>query len=50
MAEVQTTALMMEGRAEIPAAWKAITKGDWDAVPVDTERALLSAALKTKGY
>src|SRR5690349_8152217 len=45
MAEVQTTALMMEGRTLIPAAWKAMTKGDESAVPVDFERALLSYGL-----
>ena len=41
MAEVQTTALMIEGRTLIPAAWKAMTKGDEAAVPVDFDRASL---------
>jgi hypothetical protein len=38
MAEVQTTPLMMEGTTEIPPRTKAITKGDWAAVPVVMER------------
>ena len=38
MAEVQTTPLMMEGTTEIPPRTKAITKGDWAAVPVEMER------------
>lgn len=35
---VQTTALIIEGRTEMPARLKAITKGDCEAVPVDRER------------
>lgn len=38
MAEVQTTPLMMEGTTDIPPRTKAITKGDWAAVPVVMER------------
>lgn len=34
-ADVQTTALMMEGTTETPERWKAITKGDCWAVPVE---------------
>jgi len=41
MAEVQTTALMMDGRTEIPADWKAMTKGDCAAVPVDIDVSFL---------
>lgn len=35
IAEVVTTALMIEGSALIPASWKAMTNGDCWAVPVD---------------
>jgi hypothetical protein len=38
MAEVQTTPLMMEGTTEMPPRTKAMTKGDWAAVPVEMER------------
>jgi hypothetical protein len=38
MAEVQTTPLMTEGTAEMPPRTKAMTKGDWAAVPVEMER------------
>jgi hypothetical protein len=41
IADVQTTALMIEGKTLIPAAWKAITKGEEAAVPVEMERAVL---------
>jgi hypothetical protein len=41
MADVQTTALIIDGRTLIPAVWKAITKGDEAAVPVEVERAAL---------
>jgi hypothetical protein len=34
-AEVQTTALIIEGTAETPARLNAITKGDCWAVPVE---------------
>lgn len=45
MADVQTTALMMEGRALIPAAEKAMTNGEEAAVPVEFESASLSYGL-----
>lgn len=35
MAEVQTTALIIEGTTETPERWKAMTKGDCWAVPVE---------------
>jgi hypothetical protein len=38
MADVQTTALIMCGRTEMPARVKAMTKGDCCAVPVDIVR------------
>jgi hypothetical protein len=38
MADVQTTALIMCGRTEIPARVKAMTKGDCWAVPVEIVR------------
>lgn len=45
MADVQTTALMIEGSTLIPAAEKAITNGEDAAVPVELERASLSYGL-----
>lgn len=41
-AEVRTTALMMEGTTLIPASRAAITKGDWEAVPVDPSKCSLA--------
>jgi len=38
MAEVHTTPLIIEGTTEIPPRTKAMTKGDWAAVPVEMER------------
>jgi len=38
MAEVQTTALMMDGTTWIPERTKAMTKGDCAALPVDMVR------------
>lgn len=38
IADVQTTALIIEGKTEIPERWKAITKGDCWAVPVERLR------------
>jgi hypothetical protein len=40
MADVHTTALMIDGTAETPARWKAMVKGDCCAVPVDILRLL----------
>ena len=45
IADVQTTALMMDGKTLIPAASNAMTNGDEAAVPVDTDKALLSYGL-----
>jgi hypothetical protein len=42
IADVHTTALMIEGNTEIPAAWNAITKGDWAAVPDEFDSDLSS--------
>lgn len=39
IAEVHTTALMMDGTTETPDRWKAMTNGDCEAVPVETPRA-----------
>lgn len=47
IADVHTTALIIEGSTLIPAALKAITNGDEAAVPVETDRASLSYGLKT---
>lgn len=47
MADVQTTALIIEGRILIPAAWKAMTNGDEAAVPLGTDRASLSYGLES---
>jgi hypothetical protein len=47
MADVQTTALIMDGSTFIPAAWKAMTKGEEEAVPVEVERASLVYGLRT---
>jgi hypothetical protein len=38
MADVHTTALMMDGTTFTPDRWKAMTKGDCCAVPVEMER------------
>lgn len=44
-AEVQTTALMMEGTTDTPDRSKAMTKGDCVAVPVERLRAVSSYGL-----
>lgn len=46
MADVQTTALIIDGRALIPAMLKAMTNGEDAAVPVDLESASLSDGLQ----
>lgn len=42
IAEVQTTALMIEGTTDTPERWKAMTNGDCCAVPVEMDRLLSS--------
>jgi hypothetical protein len=36
--KMQDEPLMMEGTTEMPPRTKAMTKGDWAAVPVEMER------------
>jgi hypothetical protein len=50
IADVHTTVLIREGRTEMPERWKAITKGDCWAVPVEIWRLGSFEGLNTSQY